>query len=165
MSADRIVVLDLTRIEAAHLAGLVSQFAELIEESVVTTGDPAIGRLVPDAYADDPDAAREFRDLTEDDLLARRRSDAALVLASVQDAAVIPDDPDSPVLLETTEIRLDPAAVQAWLRTLAAIRLVLASRLGIEGPADHDEDDPRFGIYDWLGYRLHGLVTVADEGD
>lgn len=163
MTADRTVALDLTRIEAAHLAGLVTQFAELIDETSMSAGDPAIARLVPDAYADDPDAAREFRELTEDDLLARRRSDAGLVLATLKDAAVISDDPDDPRLVEATEIRLDPTEVQAWLRTLAAIRLVLASRLGIEGPDDHDEDDPRFGIYDWLGYRLHGLVTAVDE--
>ena len=162
MTRERIIALDLTRIEAAHLAGLVGQFAELVEESTVTTADPAIGRLVPDGYADDPDAAKEFRDFTEDDLLARRRTDAQLVLATLQDAAAIPDDPHDPVLLEETEIRLDPQAVQAWLRTLAAIRLVLASRLGIVDADDHDEDDPRFGIYDWLGYRLHGLVTAVD---
>jgi hypothetical protein len=162
MTSERAVALDLTRIEAAHLAGLVGQFAELVEESAVTTDDPAIGRLVPDGYADDPDAAREFRDLTEDDLLARRRADARIVLATLQDAAAISDDPHDPALLETAEIRLDPGAVQAWLRTLAAIRLVLASRLGIVEADDHDEDDPRFGIYDWLGYRLHGLVTAVD---
>ena len=44
---------------------------------------------------------------------------------------------------------------------LAAIRLVLATRLGIRSEEDHDEDDPRFGIYDWLGYRLDGLVQAA----
>jgi hypothetical protein len=162
MTPDRIIALELTRLEAAHLAGLVTQFAELVDESAASTSDPAIGRLVPDAYSDDPAAARDFRSLTEDDILSRRRSDAALVLASLQDASQIPDDPGSPVLLEETEIRLDPPAVQAWMRTLAAIRLVLASRLGIEGPDDHQDDDPRFGIYDWLGYRLHGLVTVVD---
>ena len=162
MSADRTVVLELTRLEAAHLAGLVSQFAELVQDSSNPTADPAIGRLIPDAYADDPAAARDFRELTEGDLLSRRRADAALVLESLREAARIPDDPGSPVLLEETEIRLDPTAVQAWMRTLAAIRLVLASRLGIEGPEDHDDDDPRFGIYDWLGYRLHGLVTAVD---
>ena len=32
MNADRIVVLELTRMEAAHLAGLVTQFAELLED-------------------------------------------------------------------------------------------------------------------------------------
>jgi hypothetical protein len=162
VTPERIIALDLTRMEAAHLAGLVTQFADLVEESAVTTNDPAIGRLVPDAYADDPDAAKEFRDLTEDDLLARRRTDAQLVLATLQDAAAISDDPEDPALLEETEIRLDPPAVQAWLRTLAAIRLVLASRLGIANADDHDDDDPRFGIYDWLGYRLHGLVTAVD---
>ena len=162
MSADRTVVLELTRLEAAHLAGLVSQFAELVQDSSNPTADPAIARLIPDAYADDPAAARDFRELTEGDLLSRRRADAALVLESLREAARIPDDPGSPVLLEETEIRLDPTAVEAWMRTLAAIRLVLASRLGIEGPEDHDDDDPRFGIYDWLGYRLHGLVTAVD---
>lgn len=163
MTGNRVIALDMTRIEAAHLAGLVTQFAELVEDSAAAASDPAIGRLVPDAYADDPDAAREFRDLTEEDLLARRRSDAGLVLAGLRDAAVIPDDPEDPRLVESAEIRLEPAEVQAWLRTLAAIRLVLASRLRIEGPDDHDEDDPRFGIYDWLGYRLHGLVTALDD--
>jgi hypothetical protein len=165
VTAERVIVLELTRLEAAHLAGLVTQFAELVEDSSTASGDPAIARLVPDAYADDLAAARDFRELTEGDLLSRRRADAELVLGSLRDAAQIPDDPGSPVLLEETEIRLDPAAVQAWLRTLAAIRLVLASRLGIEGPEDHDDDDPRFGIYDWLGYRLHGLVTAVDGED
>ena len=163
MRPDRVIALELTRLEAAHLAGLVSQFAELVEDS--SAADPAIGRLVPDAYPDDAEAARDFRDLTEDDILSRRRSDAALVLASLRDASRIPDDPESPILLEEAEIRLDRDAVQAWMRTLAAIRLVLASRLGIEGPDDHDDDDPRFGIYDWLGYRLHGLVTAVDDED
>ena len=160
---DKVIVLELTRIEAAHLSGLVTQFAELIDESDVSMSDPAVGRLVPDGYQDDATAAQEFRDLTEGDLLARRRSDAGLVLATLQEAAVIPDDPDDPRLVEAVPVRLEPADVQSWLRTLAAIRLVLANRLGIEGPDDHDDDDPRFGIYDWLGYRLHGLVTAVDE--
>ena len=61
------------------------------------------------------------------------------------------------------QLRLDPEDLQAWLRTLAALRLVLASRLGITTEDDHDGDDPRFGIYDWLGFRLDGLVRAADE--
>ena len=51
----------------------------------------------------------------------------------------------------------------ALLRTLAAIRLVLASRLGVDDEDTHDNDDPRFGIYDWLGYRLDALLTALDE--
>ena len=162
MTAERRVSLEITRIEAAHLVGLVSQFIELLEDSSSASGDPAVYRLVPDAYRDDAEAAQEFRDLTENDLLSRRRSDAGLVLASLSEAAEIPDDPESPLLVEQADIRLDPESVQAWLRTLAAIRLVLATRLGIGDADDHDEDDPRFGIYDWLGYRLHGLVTAVE---
>ncbi|MDY0909554.1 DUF2017 family protein [Microbacterium sp. CFBP9034] len=157
----RIIAMELARLEAAHLSGLVTQFAELVEATDTSSGDPAIDRLVPDAYADH-DAAREFRDLTEHDLLARRRDDAAIVLATLRTAAVIPDDPDDPALMETVEIDLEPEAAHAWLRTLAAIRLVLATRLGISAPEDHIPDDPRFGIYDWLGYRLDGLVTAMD---
>ena len=160
MSA-RVVVLELSRIEAAHLARLVAQFAELLRESVMEEGDPAIARLVPPAYADET-AANEFRRLTEADLLDRRRDDAERVLASLGDVATLPDDLDDPALLEQVQIRLEPSAGRSWLRTIAAVRLVLASRLGIEVAEDHDPDDPRFGIYDWLGYRLDGLVAAID---
>lgn len=157
----RIVVLELSRMEAAHLAGLVSQFAELLEESQDAGADPAVRRLVPDAYAD-ADAAREFREVTEAELLARRRSDGAVVLATLADAADIPDDPADPALREMVDVALDEDQARAWLRTLAAVRLVLASRLGIAHEDDHDAEDPRYGIYDWLGYRLDGLVNAID---
>ena len=165
MSTGRTVVLELTRMEAAHLAGLVTQFAELLEDAESTSGDPAIARLVPDAYPDDAEAAQEFRDVTEGDLLDRRRQDAAQVLASLHDPATIPDDaePDDEVLMELVELRLDADALHAWLRCLAAIRLVLATRLDIRTEEDHDVEDPRFGIYEWLGYRLDGLVQAASD--
>ncbi|KQP71468.1 hypothetical protein ASF40_06795 [Microbacterium sp. Leaf288] len=163
--SDRIVVLEVARLEAAHLAGLVGQFAELLRQSAPDDGDPAIARLVPSAYSDDEDAAREFRALTQSDLLDRRATDAGLVLASLQEAAEIPEDPDDPALLEQVEIRLAPETAQAWLRTLAAVRLVLATRLGVVEEDEHEHDDPRFGVYDWIGYRLDGLVAALDSED
>lgn len=155
------VAMEITRLEAAHLAGLITQFSELVDGAEASDGDPAIQRLVPDAYEDSA-AADEFRALTEGDLLDRRRDDATAVLATLAEASQIPEDPDDPALLESVVVRLDDAAVGAWLRTLAAVRLVLASRLGIERAEDHDPDDPRFGIYDWLGYRLDGLIRAVD---
>lgn len=163
--SDRIVVLEVARLEAAHLARLVGQFAELLRESAPDDGDPAIARLVPSAYSDDEDAAREFRAFTQSDLLDRRATDAGLVLASLQEAAEIPEDPDDPALLEQVEIRLAPETAQAWLRTLAAVRLVLATRLGVVDEDEHEHDDPRFGVYDWIGYRLDGLVAALDSED
>jgi len=160
---ENVTVIEIARMEGAHLIGLVGQFAELIEAADVgpRSADPAVRRLVPDGYAD-PDAAREFRSLTEGDLLSRRQTDAASVIASLADLADISEDPDDPALVEVVQIRLDADTAGAWLRTLAAIRLVLATRLGIVDEDDHDQDDPRFGIYDWLGYRLDGLVRAID---
>jgi hypothetical protein len=160
--SEQTVVLELARLEAAHLAGLVAQFRELLQESARDDRDPALSRLAPDAY-DDADAAREFRDLTRGDLLDRRAADAELVLASLSGAADLPEDPEDPALLEQIAIPLDGEAARAWMRTLAAVRLVLATRLGIAEADDHDPEDPRFGIYDWIGYRLDVLVGALDR--
>lgn len=159
---ERTIVLELARIEGAHLADLVNQFDRLLAESDVV-GDPALRRLVPDAYAD-PEAAREFRSLTERELLARRSEDATVVLASLAAIGELPEDPEDPRLVEAVELRLDPDEARAWLRTLSAVRLVLATRLDISDEDDHHPEDPRFGIYDWLGYRLDGLVRAVDGG-
>jgi hypothetical protein len=89
------------------------------------------------------------------------------VLSSLSSASAIPDDaePDDEVLMELVDLRLEPEDLRAWLRCLAAIRLVLATRLDIRSEDDHDVDDPRFGIYEWLGYRLDGLVQAVSGED
>lgn len=154
--------MQITRIEALHVRQLVAQFIELLDEGV--RDDPAVARLTPDAYPDDPDAGREFRALTSAELLRRRSDDAGVVLA---DLAVAGEDGD-PAELTTADavaeltIVLDDERTGAWLRTLGAVRLVLASRLGIESEGDGDEDDPRYGVYEWLGYRLDALVQAVE---
>ncbi|BDV30794.1 DUF2017 domain-containing protein [Microbacterium terricola] len=165
MSTPPPVVLELSRLEATHLSGLVGQFAELLAGAAASDRrDPAFERLSPDAYPDDPEAGREFRALTEGDLRDGRIADAALVQQSLADAADLNDvEQDDPRLLEERSIVLDPDGVRAWLRTLAAIRLVLATRLGIDEDDHHADGDPRFGIYDWVGYRLDGLVRAIDR--
>lgn len=174
MSSDRQIVLEITRLEVLHLAGLTTQFIDLLDATGVAADDPAVARLVPDAYADDAEASREFRDVTETDLLARRREDAAVVLAALHPLLGDPEDAEAdededaaesedvdPALLESLPLALGTDEVPSWLRTLAAIRLVLASRLGIDEDDDHDERDPRFGVYDWVGYRLDSLVRAV----
>lgn len=161
MTAPR-AVLVVSVLETAHLTALVTQFAELVADSGGDPADPAVARLVPDAYRDDAAAAQEFRDLTQHDLLQRRADDAARVLASLHAGgeALDPLELGAEAAGQEVAIALDEAAVQAWLRTLSALRLVLATRLGIDSEDDHDPDDPRFGVYDWLGYRLDGLVQA-----
>lgn len=162
MSAD-LVMLTITRVEALHLADLVGQFAELLDDTAATRDDPAVARLVPDAYPDDVAAGREFRHATEHELLARRAGDAQHVLADLADAGALEADAAAKVD-DVVDVALDDDAVRCWLRTLTAIRLVIASRLGVETEDDHDEDDPRFGVYDWLGFRLEGLLHAVDGG-
>lgn len=155
---DDLVILTLTRVEATHLSDLVGQFQTLVSEGDAA-GDPAVARLTPDVYPDDVDASREFQDVTRGELLGRRAHDAAMVksdLDRIEGASV--DDALAPVDISIAGRHLDP-----WLRTLAALRLVLASRLGISDGAEHEEDDPAYGLYEWLGYRLEGLVQVAEQ--
>ena len=155
---DRTVLLTLTRIEVTHLADLVRQFADLVD-GTPTAPDPAVERLTPDVYPDDPDASREFRAVTRADLLRRRAHDARVVL---DDLARVDRGLDE---LAPVDVALEGESVEAWLRTLAAVRLVIANRLGIsEDDEDRDPDDARYGVYDWLGFRLEGLVQAADDG-
>lgn len=160
---ERIVVLELARLEAAHLTDLLDQFATLLEGGA--DDDPAIARLVPDAYRDDAEATAEFRRLTQGDLLQRRRDDVRAVLHSlhVDGRALSLHDVGEETAGTTMTVPLDEGQSAAWLRTLAALRLVLASRLDVTDEGDHDEDDPRFGVYDWIGYRLEGLLQALDD--
>lgn len=117
--------------------------------------DPALARLLPDAYADDADAASEHRHLTESSLIERKAGNARTVAAALQsDGGPVP-------------VRLDPAAVQAWLRTLTDLRLTLAARLeivqdGDEGRADDDRDLAMLDVYDWLGALQGTLIECLD---
>lgn len=158
---DGAVTVSLVRVEARNLHHLVDEFLTLLAAPV--DGDPAFARLRPDAYPDDRDAGAEFRRATGGELLERRRADAEVVRAELAAAGAASDDDTDPLTL--LKIRLDSSAVECWMRTLAAIRLVVAARLGVDREDRHDADDARFGVYDWLAYRLDDLIRLADESD
>lgn len=120
--------------------------------------DPVLRRMFPDAYANDPAAAADFRRFTERDLKVKKISEAGAVLAA----------------LEATkygrhELRIPVSEVDVWLRTLNSLRLAVAIRLGItdagaaEELAEIDEDDPRAfmaSVYDWLSFAQETLITA-----
>lgn len=143
----------ITAMEIRGLADLVDQLLDMLRDP--DDEDPALARLTPDAYPDDAEAGREFRRLTSSDLMARRVADATVMADSLAEDDVA--DPSTSVTLE-----LDAPTAAAWLRTLSALRLVIAARLGVENEDAHAEDDPRFGVYDWLAYRLDSLVGAID---
>ena len=148
--------------EEMQLRRLVEEFRELVGADR-DLADPALARLTPSPYPSDPEAARGFWTATQDDLFGRRDADAATVsaaLTSVEDDLV---DMSEETAFAERELSIPTSDVDAWLRTLTAIRLVIATRLGIDSEEDHDPDDARFGVYDWLGYRLELLIEAADE--
>lgn len=150
------LVFSLPAVEGRYLHDLVEEFAQVVAAS---DDDPGVARLTPDIYPGDPDASATFRGLMHDDLLNRRRHDARVVLAALQPFA------DDTHATGSQDVTVADGDLDAWLRTLSALRLIMADRLGIATSDDHDPDDLRFGVYDWVGYRLDLLVQLADERD
>ena len=64
-------------IEAAILRDLAMQVADILQSG--DRADPAMARLLPDAYLDDPHAAAEFRRLTAADLAERKAAAIRLI--------------------------------------------------------------------------------------
>jgi len=150
----------MARIEGRNLVHLIDEFVELVT-GPRPDADPALSRLAPAAYPDDDAASAEFRRGTRDELLDRRRQDALAMRADL--TKFDGDDMSEP--LELHEVAVPQSHIDPWMRTLASIRLVVASRLGIDEEDQHDADDGRFQIYDWLGFRLDDLIRLADEAD
>ncbi|MFE6994881.1 DUF2017 family protein [Microbacterium sp. NPDC057659] len=161
--SEHTVVLPLAVIEGQHLIELLDQFLLLVD-APERDADAALQRLTPSAYPDDEKAAADYAGLTRGDLLDRRGAEAALVRADLaafeSERGLSPRDAMRP-----RDAIIPGDHLDAWLRTLTALRLVLASRIGVEDTDVHDRDDPRYGVYDWLGYRLEGLIQAADERD
>lgn len=161
--SDDILPMPITVIEELHLARLVEDFIELVGESR-NTGDPAIDRLTPTPYPEDSEAAAEFADATRDDLLERRLADARRVRAALGEFPANIDSLSEADALETREVPIPIESLDAWLRTLTAIRLIIAERLGITSD-DHVGEDGRHDVYEWVGYRLELIIQAADEAE
>jgi Domain of unknown function (DUF2017) len=164
-----VVVLTAHPMEAPVLVSLLEQLAELVAPEAAPdadplaamvgigtatepSDDPVLARLFPDAYADDPDAAGEFRRYTENGLREGKHAAAVLALATLDS----PGD-DRPL---TTEEAL------AWLTALNDLRLALGTRLDVsedwaaQRRAMSEDDPARFwlDVYDWLSHLQETLV-------
>jgi hypothetical protein len=183
---DGSVLVDLRAAEARLLADLFGDLLELLTEQSPTSprpdatdplaaqlgldglgddtpaarpDDPALARLFPDAYPDDPDATAEFRRYTQADLTAERRRRAALALDSLER------------IKGGGRLSLVPAEAAAWLGALNDLRLVLGTRLEItsdeqEPGQDFGPGDPRTAyipVYYYLGYLQETLVEALSR--
>lgn len=157
MSSEILMVI--TTVEGRYLYDLVAEFRQVVD-AASATADPAVARMTPDIYPDDEEASAAFRDTMHEELLDRRQRDARIVQAALR-----PFSEDAATAETSHEVSIVVSEVDPWLRTLSAMRLIMADRLGIATQDDHDVDDLRFGVYDWIGYRLDVLVQLADDQD
>lgn len=124
-----------------------------IDGDIELSDDPAVARLLPDAYQD-PDDARDFRRFTENDL---RQS-------KVQHATTVLDE------IELSGEKIAIASPDSWLGTLNDARIAIGTRIQVsednhEELANLSEDDPRAGlfhVYDWLTFLQESLVRCLD---
>jgi len=115
--------------------------------------DPALARLVPDAY-DDDELADEFRRFTQRGLLEAKAINAHTVRDDLQRSG--------------GKLTLSAEKAQIWATTLTDLRLTLATRIGLTNDADDDlrdlpADDPRaelWAIYDFLSWLQESLVLA-----
>jgi hypothetical protein len=118
--------------------------------------DPALARLFPDAYPDDPDATADFRRYTQPDLTAERRRRAGVAIGTLDR------------IKDGGRLNLIAAEAAAWLGALNDLRLVLGTRLEIttddQQPGDDfGPDDPRTAyipVYYYLGYLQETLIEA-----
>lgn len=209
-ASDGSIVAALEPEEGRLISGLSAQLASLLRDTEESTGDaeadaafeiagiggsdqisidPAIARLLPNAYAEDEIASRDFRRMTERGLASRKVENAMTVVASInavdQYTAFEPTDRDDSDHDHSdhdssddgtaggtmTHVHLSDGEALAWLKTLTDIRLTLGARLGIETDEDADDDgadDPEEvaalrDIFHWLGYVQDSLLTAIEQ--
>jgi hypothetical protein len=145
-----------SRQEAKVLRQCVAELATLLSDHP-DPDDPAVERLFPDVYRDDPAEAAEFRRFTEPDLKAAKLDQAKTVLSDLLEAGGY--------------VRLDDEAADLWLRALTDVRLALGTRLGVLDDTDIESEldeavlrDPtsarvgQLSVYAYLSFLQESLV-------
>lgn len=133
--------------EREVLRALPEQLRDLLAEGDAAE-DPALRRLHPAAYPDDPDAAAEFDGLVREDLTAQRMS-AIETMARTIDAT-----------------RLREEELLAWLGAINDLRLVLGVRLNVTEESEPEDfaGDPEvegsYAVYAYLTYLEEDIVEA-----
>lgn len=154
------LALDLGTNEREVLQSLPSQLATVLRAA---PEEPALARLAPPAYVEEPEHEAEYRRYMGDDL--RDRKLAALAVMEESAGATV----------------LTPEQAEGWLSALNSLRLVLGTQLDVGEDVDEgfpdlgddpgggippDPDDPRLpalALYRYLSLLLEDLVEAMSE--
>lgn len=137
--------LRLGRRERALLRTLPATLDQLLAEE---QDDPALKRLFPPAYADDPEAEAEYDRLVGDTLLSGRRAALRTFAETLERDRV------------TTE------ELDVWARALNDLRLVLGTRLDVKEEELAEPIDPRdpkaeeLALYAYLSWLQEHVVQA-----
>jgi hypothetical protein len=165
------ITVEFEPVEAAVLDGLLGEVVELVSldddagsddplaaELGIGTAtqppeDPALARLLPDAYRDDDEAAADFRRYTEQSLRESKVRNATLARESLARGP--------------GTLHLSAEEAQAWLLALTDLRLALGIRLGVTDDTDMESELPvdhpaagMWSVYLWLGWLQETLVRA-----
>jgi Domain of unknown function (DUF2017) len=143
--------------ESDTLAALITDLSEALAPGGLPADDPVAKRLFPAGY-DDPEDAAGFRELTEAALRDERIERTAQCLAEL--AAATPGRRHS-------DMRLDPDAVERWIKLLNDLRLAVGTRIGVTEDDQVGTGDLRraagWAIYDYLtGVQDTMVRTLLD---
>jgi len=147
------LAVELSVVERMLLSRLLEQLIDVLSNRT----DPAMARLLPNAYPDDPEAAAEFYRFTAEGLTDRKVAGAKAMLATIGAEAT---GAAAPIILA------EPAPLQ-WLHALTDLRLTIANRLGIVVDGDTGRTDdaamPLQHSYYWLGELQEQLVEALES--
>jgi hypothetical protein len=136
----------LTTSEREAIRGVPAMLRELLQDADPAT-DPALQRLFPSAYPDDPERSLEFEHMVRDDLLAQR-----IAAVDTMERTIEAD-------------RLSEDEVTAWLATINDVRLMLGVRLEVtesSTPLDFEDDDraASYAVYAFLSWLEEDVVSA-----
>jgi hypothetical protein len=135
--------------ERTLVRGLLGDLRALL---TLTSDDPRVRRLYPEAYADDADKQAEYQRLTREELKSGRLAAVDVVEQT----------------LEAQELTADQ--LTSWMHAVNALRLVLGTMLDVSEedqpfafPRDHP-DAATMALYGYLGVLLEEIVEAQLTG-
>jgi hypothetical protein len=143
------VRLRLSRRERELLAGLAAELGARLAEG---TDEDDLIRLFPPAYAEDPEDEHEYRQLMHDELLDGKRK-ALRVFADTLEHEQLTEE-----------------ELEAWLRVLNDLRLVLGTRLDVSEETyvrplnPRDPEAPELAVYGYLSWLQEQAVEASVAG-
>ena len=146
--SERRLVIEFDGQEAELLVLLARQLEQFVDDRAAHD-DPLAGRLFPEAYRDDPDAAAEFRRYTRQALRGYKAEGA---------------DDLATALTASPRVELGRTQADRWARSLTDIRIMVGTRLGLDDDESEVPDGLIGEIYGWLTELQGGIVAALERG-